>query len=70
MILSFSHIDLLVTLGHGSAPDGSRPRGCERSLVIGCSRRFLTLSYTGPLVIGGMVVLPMGVAPEAASNRL
>ena len=27
-------------LERGSAPNGSSPRGCDQSLVIGCSRRF------------------------------
>src|SRR4051812_22043596 len=67
---SFTRIILSCIWGHDSAPDGSSPRGCEQSLVIGCSRESLALSCTSPCVIGSTAVLPMGVASEAASNHL
>src|SRR3954466_547812 len=70
MILTFSRTDLLVILGHGSAPDGSSPRGCEQSLVIGCSRRFFDSFLYWSLGYWGHGSAPDGSSPRGCKQSL
>ena len=56
--------------GHGSAPDGSSPRGCKQALAVDCSLALTLTLHCVVWSLGARPVLPMGVAPKAASKRL